>query len=120
MRSSISGARASTQSAGSARARLRAAASAMKRSRAGLDILGNAPEDARGIPEREVAHAPRLQRDVGHLDAIALREPGARDARVPGIDVLDEEMEHEVVGQFLVVEILEQEARLAVQEVGDA
>src|SRR5436190_20230875 len=118
MRSSISGARASTQSAGSARARLRAAASAMKRSRAGLDILGNAPEDARGIPEREVAHAPRLQRDVGHLDAIALRDAG--DACVPGIDVFDEEMEHEVVGEVLVVEILEQEARLAVQEVGDA
>src|SRR4051812_37775546 len=114
MRSSIRGASASTQSAGSAWARLRAAAWAMKRSRAGLDILGDAPEDARGIPEREVAHAPRLLRDVGALHAIPLREPAAGDARMPGIDVFDEEMEHEVLGELLVVEVLEQEARLAV------
>ena len=84
-----------------------------------LSVLRDSPKNPRGIPEREVAHAPGLLDYFRHLHAIPLRKPRVRDFRVPRSYVFNEEMKHEVFGKLLVVEVLEQEARLVELETGN-
>lgn len=69
---------------------------------------------------REVTHSPRLLNDLRLLDTIAGCELGRNQAVVPSRHVLDQEVEHEDSRERPFVEILKQEAHIAVVKVGDA
>ncbi|MNP70844.1 hypothetical protein D3C76_1671370 [compost metagenome] len=50
---------------------------------------------------------------------MALDHPGVPDHPPPGLNVLHQQMHHQVLRQLLGVEVLQQEGAVAVAEIGD-
>src|SRR5579863_829440 len=99
-----------TKAAGGSGARL---------SRLRRNVPADAPQDPGGVDKDEVAQSPRpVFRRFG-LDAVPRGNSLSLDVSPPGVHVLDQEMHHEVVGVLLDVEVLQQERRVAMAEIGE-
>jgi len=84
------------------------------------NVLPDAPQYSRWIDDREIADAPwPIGRGFNH-HAILGRKAIVLNVAPPGFDVLDKKMHHEIIGVFLHVKVLQEEARVPVVKIGEA
>src|SRR5947208_615607 len=80
-------------------------------------VLSDAPQHAGGINDHEIAKAPRSVRGRLDLYTIFGDQALSLDAVPPRVNVLDEQVHHEVPGMLWDVKVLQEEAGVAVPEV---
>jgi hypothetical protein len=80
-------------------------------------VLSYAPQHASRINDHENAHGPGSIRRWLNLYTILDIQFLSLDLTPPSIDVLYQQMHHEIVGVIFVIEILQQEARVSVPKV---
>src|SRR4051794_7563010 len=82
-----------------------------------LDALPDAPQYPGRIDDHEISQAPwPIRRGIDH-HAVLGRQPIVLNVAPPRLDVLDKKMHHEIIGVFLHIEVLQQEARMAVVKI---
>ena len=83
------------------------------------NVLADSPQDAAGVDKREVTQTPWAILRGLDTNAEPLDDARVDDVLIPRVNVLNEEVHHEVRCVLLNIELLQQETRLSVADVGE-
>lgn len=83
-------------------------------------ILCDTPQHAGRIGQAEVTHSPRLLHDFGYRHRVCFYHAATDDSLTPCVDVFDQHVHLEVVGESIGAKVLQQEAGGPAMEIGDA
>jgi len=83
-------------------------------------VLADAPQNSRRVGKTEVLYPPGLSFNAGAFDFELGDDTACLDMIPPSFDVFHEDVHHDVLGQAVGAEVLQQEAHMPEMKVGDA